>query len=310
MFIYLGMAMLAGFLLANQNPINADLRKIIGSPLLAGSISNFVGAIFLGILSFSISGKVFPDWNFIVSHPIWLWSGGLLGGIYLTSNIFLFAKLGAVQTVIFPILGQILAGSLIDSFGWLGAKQIPMTAVRGLGIVIMISGIMVAVLLPALKTRAKNSDKSSSKSLLVWQFWGIVIGAMSAFQQVINARLGKLLDNPIQASFASFVVGFLAVFIVGMLVDKRLPKRTELKTAKKWNYFGGAMGGLFVLSTVLSVPEIGAGLTIMMGLIGQIIGAMLVQQFGWWKSIKYQINLVQILGVLLMFVGIVLIKFL
>ena len=32
MYIYLAFALVGGFLLANQNPINADLRKIVGSP--------------------------------------------------------------------------------------------------------------------------------------------------------------------------------------------------------------------------------------------------------------------------------------
>ncbi len=41
MYIYLAFALVGGFLLANQNPINADLRKIVGSPFLASGISNF-----------------------------------------------------------------------------------------------------------------------------------------------------------------------------------------------------------------------------------------------------------------------------
>ncbi|KSU17767.1 Integral membrane protein [Lactococcus lactis subsp. lactis] len=46
MYIYLAFALVGGFLLANQNPINPDLRKIVGSPFLASGISNFVGSIF------------------------------------------------------------------------------------------------------------------------------------------------------------------------------------------------------------------------------------------------------------------------
>ena len=37
MYIYLAFALVGGFLLANQNPINADLRKIVGSPFLASA---------------------------------------------------------------------------------------------------------------------------------------------------------------------------------------------------------------------------------------------------------------------------------
>lgn len=118
MYIYLAFALVGGFLLANQNPINADLRKIVGSPFLASGISNFVGSIFLGIITLVTSQTLFPSFQFVGSHPAWIWIGGVLGGIFLTSNVLLFPRLGAVQTVILPILGQILMGTLID-FIWL-----------------------------------------------------------------------------------------------------------------------------------------------------------------------------------------------
>ena len=52
------------------------------------------------------------------TEPWWIWIGGALGVIYLTGNIVLFPKLGSVQTVIMPILGQIVMSMLIDNFGW------------------------------------------------------------------------------------------------------------------------------------------------------------------------------------------------
>lgn len=75
-------------------------------------------------------------------------------------------------------------------------------------------------------------------------------------------------------------------------------------------YIGWYLGGFFVLGAVLAVPKIGAGLNIMMALLGQIIGSMLVQQFGWWRSDRYPIRLIQVAGVAVMLVGIVCIKFL
>ena len=153
MYIYLAFALVGGFLLANQNPINADLRKIVGSPFLASGISNFVGSIFLGIITLVNSQTLFPSFQFVGSHPAWIWIGGVLGGIFLTSNVLLFPRLGAVQTVILPILGQILMGTLIDSFGWFHAMQLPMTLMRFLGIIITLAGVIVAVVLPNLKEK-------------------------------------------------------------------------------------------------------------------------------------------------------------
>lgn len=52
---------------------------------------------------------------------------------------------------------------------------------------------------------------------------------MSAAQQAINGRLGVLLENTAQATFVSFFIGFLAIFIVSLFIDRRLPKISELK---------------------------------------------------------------------------------
>ena len=146
--------------------------------------------------------------------------------------------------------------------------------------------------------------------MLGWRIWAVIVGAMSAAQQAINGRLGVLLGNTAQAAFVSFLIGFLAIFIVSLFVDRRLPKISDLKKAKPWNGIGGFLGASFVFATVVAVPQIGAGLTIMMGLIGQILGSMLVQQFGWWRSNKYQIQVWQVIGILVMLAGIVFIKFL
>lgn len=233
--------------------------------------------------------------------------GGVLGGIFLTSNVLLFPRLGAVQTVILPILGQILMGALIDSFGWFHAMQLPMTLMRFLGIIITLAGVIVAVVLPNLKEKEAETHQTN---LLGWRIWAVIVGAMSAAQQAINGRLGVLLENTAQAAFVSFFIGFLAIFIVSLFIDHRLPKISELKKAKPWNGIGGFLGASFVFATVVAVPQIGAGLTIMMGLIGQILGSMLVQQFGWWRSSKYGIQIWQIVGILIMLTGIIFIKFL
>ena len=310
--IFLGLAFLAGFLLANQNPINSDLSRIVRSPFLAASISFLVGTLFLGVLSWGMSGDLWPSKTFISNQPMWIWLGGLLGGIYLTSNVVLFPKLGAMQTVILPILGQILMGTIIDTFGWFKANVIPLTGLRFIGLVILTLGVICAVVLPSKLNNNELilNDTPKNNVKLLWQIWAIIAGAVSAIQQAINGHLGTLLNNSQQAAFISFFTGFILITVFSLILERRLPKLSELKTTTVWNWFGGILGGSFVLATVLTVPKIGAGLTITMSLIGSIIGSMLVQQFGWWRSARSSISFIQIIGVIIMSVGVMIIKFL
>ena len=96
------------------------MKKVVGSPFISAAISFLVGSVFLAIVSAVKSHQVFPTMTFIQSNPAWIWLGGVLGAVYLTSNVLLFPRLGAIQTVVLPILGQILMGTLIDTFGLVG----------------------------------------------------------------------------------------------------------------------------------------------------------------------------------------------
>lgn len=143
MLIFMTISLIAGFLLSNQSPINADLSRLVKSPFIAGTISFIIGTLFLAILAMSMTGRLFPSGGFIHAQPAWIWLGGLLGAIYLTSNILLFPKIGAIQTTILPIMGQITMGTVTDWLGWFGAAKVAMTAWRLVGILILIVGVLV-----------------------------------------------------------------------------------------------------------------------------------------------------------------------
>lgn len=189
MLVFMTISVIAGFLLANQSPINSNLSTVVKSPFIAAAISFIVGTIFLAITSLSMSGRIFPSLSFIQTQPAWIWLGGILGSIYLTSNVLLFPQIGAIQTVILPVLGQIVMGTIIDMFGWFGAKQLPMTWIKFIGIIIMVVGIFIAVVVPSIKNRDVRQFDSETVSgqhptvVLGWQIWAVVIGFVAATQQ-------------------------------------------------------------------------------------------------------------------------------
>ncbi len=90
------------------------------------------------------------------------------GPVYVTSNVFLFPRLGACRHVILPIRGQILTGVVIDSFGWFYAVQIPMSPIRVLGIIVTILGLFVAVVLPSLREKTRQVDAEPNLILCVF----------------------------------------------------------------------------------------------------------------------------------------------
>lgn len=90
--------------------------------------------------------------------PWWAWCGGILGTIGLTANVLIFPKLGGVQTAVMPILGQVLMGIVIDSFGLLHSVEIPFSGSRIFGVLLVLTGVLIAIVLPQRRQLAKMSE--------------------------------------------------------------------------------------------------------------------------------------------------------
>lgn len=314
MFFLIGIA--AGLLIPIQTSLNSKLRERVGSPYFASLISFSVGALVLGIMTLITQGTLFVTSEFIQSHPWWIWIGGLLGVIYLTSNILLFPKLRGVQTVIMPILGQIIMSNIIDQFGLFNSKQTSISLIKIFGLLLVILGIFFIVALDSIvrdrHTTIESNVVHNNKPLIAmlpWFLLGIVAGMFNASQSAINGYLGKSLHSAIQGAFYSFFVGMLVCIIVVLVTRKKLPinKKHETK-APPYIFIGGAIGALGVFGNAYLVPILGTGLTIVMILIGQLLGGVLIDQVGFLGVQKKPISIIQIIGIAIMIVGVFIIK--
>lgn len=88
--LFLIFAFLAGLALPIQFSINAQLRTVVGSPLVAATISFIVGAITLFTVSLFKAG--FSLNKGIASAPWWVWTGGVLGSILCTCYHYSYSK--------------------------------------------------------------------------------------------------------------------------------------------------------------------------------------------------------------------------
>ncbi|MDI5789228.1 DMT family transporter [Bacillus licheniformis] len=80
--------------------------------------------------------------TFVTSSPWWLWTGGILGVVFITSNIC-FADCRSVSYCCLALSGQMIIALVIDHFGWFGIPKHRLNVQRILGIVLMITGIMI-----------------------------------------------------------------------------------------------------------------------------------------------------------------------
>lgn len=307
----IAVGVLIGIGLPLQTSINSRLRAFLGSPFRASLISFAIGTAFLAVITLVSQGSLLFAGQLFTTQPWWLWSGGLLGVVYLTGNILLFPKLGSVQTVIFPIFGQILAGLLIDNFAWFGARHIVLTPLRVGGALLVLVGVIGTVAITDLIDRHHNrlepTPSRPDASLWLWRLAGVLTGMGSAVQTTVNGRLGVVLGSKVQAAFVSFLVGTLALAVIA-LVTRHLPRETTQQANTWWLWLGGMIGALYVFGNVYLAVALGTGLAVVIVLIGLMVGSLLIDQFGWLGTTRKPIDRLQLVSLLVMAAGVALIR--
>ncbi|MFT8319266.1 MAG: DMT family transporter [Sporolactobacillus sp.] len=141
--IFLIGGLLAGMSVPIQTSINSRLGKKVASPFLASTISFFIGTLTLIVLTLIIDHGIGIPLSTFHSSPWWIWTGGLLGVCYLTSNILLLPKLGAALTVVVTLCGQMIMAIAIDQFGWFSVPVHEINLPRLLGVVCMLFGVFL-----------------------------------------------------------------------------------------------------------------------------------------------------------------------
>lgn len=136
----------------------------------------------------------------------------------------------------------------------------------------------------------------------------LLAGVMIPFQSAMNAQLGKALQSPYYSSLVVFIVAALGISIYILASRFVLPTTTQFTSAPKWSYLGGVLGGTYILLIVITAPKLGIGNVTVMVLLGQVLAAVIIDQFGLLGATIHHINWQRLVGVALLIIGVYLIK--
>ncbi len=140
--VYTSIVILIGFLLAVQGSINTQLTTFLKHPLQGALVNFIVGTGCLLGLNLIFRTQV-PDWGQLKIAPAYLFFGGLLGAIFVSSVIFFIPKIGVTTVLAASIAGQLIAASVIDHFGFFGVTVQAISLTRIAGILLMLGGIFL-----------------------------------------------------------------------------------------------------------------------------------------------------------------------
>ena len=78
-------------------------------------------------------------------EPPWLWLGGLMGAIVVTTITYTAPRIGTFATIGLLIAGQLAMGVVIDALGLFGLERIPVSWERAVGLVLLAGGALLVL---------------------------------------------------------------------------------------------------------------------------------------------------------------------
>ncbi|MEJ2200706.1 MAG: DMT family transporter [Desulfuromonadaceae bacterium] len=135
-----------------------------------------------------------------------------------------------------------------------------------------------------------------------------LIGTLLPVQSAVNARLGQVLQHPLQAALISFSVGtgFLVGFV--LLTGIGFPGSGLVHQVPWYLLCGGMLGAVYVTSILMLVPHIGVANVLMAALVGQLFLSMLIDHFGWLGVPVHACGFPRLLGALFLLIGVMLVR--
>jgi transporter family-2 protein len=142
MIVALVLALLTGALLPVQTGVNVQLRGLLGAPLAAALVFFAVGTV--GLAAAVAVARVPVPLGAAWIRSDWpVWTGGLLGAVYIAATVVLAPRLGAATLIAAVVGGQMITALVLDQFGWVGFAQHAITPFRVLGAAMIVAGVVL-----------------------------------------------------------------------------------------------------------------------------------------------------------------------
>jgi bacterial/archaeal transporter family-2 protein len=131
-------------------------------------------------------------------------------------------------------------------------------------------------------------------------------GAFITLQGVANTRISQDIGTWQAAAVTQFIGFLMAMFILLVIRDKKWKK---FKQVNPLYLIGGAFGAVIIFSNVEAIQKIGVTLTIAVILISQLGLTFVIDSNGWFGLKKQKMRLPQFIGIGMMVIGVVILRF-
>jgi transporter family-2 protein len=145
------------------------------------------------------------------------------------------------------------------------------------------------------------------KSNLIFLVLALITGALIPVQAATNAAFSKSVGNPFLTGLMVFIVGLAGMVTFILISGTAMPTTQQVVSAPLYSYLGGVIVVIYVIMISVLVPRIGVGTSIAFILTGQVIFAVIIDQFGLFNVAQRPVDLTRIIGLALLIGGVYLV---
>lgn len=135
----------------------------------------------------------------------------------------------------------------------------------------------------------------------MYNILALVIGALISVMISFNSGLEGYVGSTYSVVIIH-AVGLIAILIVAAIKKEKIVIKEAIPF---YLFLGGIFGVMLTLVNVITIGSIGVALTTALAVFGQLVFSSLVDHFGLFGLTKYEFNPKKIVGLLIVFGGLV-----
>ncbi len=140
LIILIGLA--GGVAVGLQSPMASMITQKLG--MFESVFIVHIGGALIALvpLLFFYGGGKLAQWR---SVPWYVLGAGVFGLVVIGAISYMIPRVGVAASIVTVVAGQLLVGTILDHFGWLGAMQRPLDPTRAIGLAIVLVGVWLTV---------------------------------------------------------------------------------------------------------------------------------------------------------------------
>jgi len=139
--------------------------------------------------------------------------------------------------------------------------------------------------------------------------FAFALGVTAVLQVGINSDLRALVGNPYQTALISTTVSTVVLILISLVAYHRpFPEGQVFREMEWWMWTGGIIGAFFVAGTAALVSRLGGAVLFTVIIFGQLVGAVILDNYGWFGVEKNPITAPRMVGIALVLTGAVIVR--